>query len=194
MFETPYTKSSIISYLQAVEREIGKVPTYRDLKAIPGPSPRTIVRHFGTWSKAIRSAKMRPYTHMIKHGDRTVIRKNWRAMTDKEIASRLNLTECSVKYYRMQYNLWKNRKGTSKQKHKADSIRRYGHNCEVCNIPIVEHHHIRPKSMEISDWSILCPTCHAVITRKLVIVNSREELQTVLKPYVMQLYQSIKFR
>lgn len=192
-FKTPYTKKLITKYLQAVAKEIGKSPTFRDLSIIPGPSPRTVVRHFGTWAKALKAAELRPHTNQLLHGERGFIRNNWRKMSDKEIAKKLDLTDHVVKYYRMQYRLWKNRKGTSNQKHKADGTRMYGKNCEVCNLPITELHHIKPKSTKIDDWSILCPTCHAVITRKLIKIDTREELFTKLRPYIHDIYKNIKF-
>ncbi len=191
-FKTPYTKKLIIEYLQAVSKEIGKSPTYRNLNIIPGPSPRTIVRHFGTWAKALKAAGIRPHTNQLIQGERGFIRKNWRAMTDKEIGNRLGLSEDVVKYYRMHYNLWKNRKGTSESKHKSDGMKMYGKNCEICNFPITELHHIKPKSTKIDDWSILCPNCHSVITRRMIRINDREELQTKLKPFVKNLYTNLK--
>ena len=126
-------------------------------------------------------------------GEKSFIRQNWRKMTDEELGKKLGITSDVIKYYRMQYNLWKNRKGTSKQKYKADGMRMYGKNCEVCNLPITELHHIKPKSTNISDWSILCPTCHAVITRKLIKIDNRKELKTRLTPFIKNLYKNIKF-
>lgn len=191
-FKTPYTKKIIIDYLKAVHKLIGHSPTFRDLNVIPGPSPRTVVRHFNSWSKALKAAGIRPQTNQLMKGEKSFVRANWKKMTDKEISLKLGIGEDVIKYYRKQYNMWKNRKGTSKQKHKADSMRQYGTSCEVCNLPITELHHIVPKSRDISDLSILCPTCHAVITRKLIVINSREELQTKLKPFIKNLYKNIK--
>lgn len=193
-FKTPYTRKLIIAYLQAVRKLIKRNFTFRDLNKVPGPSPRTIVRHFGTWSNALKSAGIRPKTHQLMKGEKSYIRKNWRKMTDQEIAKQLQISVEVIKYYRMNYNLWKNRKGTSKQKLKADGMRMYGKNCEVCNIPITELHHIKPRSTNVTDWSILCPTCHAVVTRRLITIYTREELQTKLKPFIKRLYRSIKFK
>ncbi len=114
-------------------------------------------------------------------------------MTDKELAQKLGITDDVVKYYRMQYRLWKNRKGTSDQKHKKDGMRTYGKNCEVCNFPITELHHIIPKSRDIKDWSILCPNCHSAITRRLVEINSRKALKTMLIPFMKNLYKNLNF-
>ncbi|MCX6704118.1 MAG: hypothetical protein NTZ07_01605 [Candidatus Woesebacteria bacterium] len=192
-FKTPYTNKLIISYLKAVSKLIDKSPTFRDVHLIPGPSPRTIVRHFGTWSKALKSAGIRPQTNQLMIGEKSFIRKNWRKMTDKQLGKRLGISPEVVKYYRIQYNLWKNRKGTSNQKHKADGMRMYGKNCEICNLPITELHHIKPNSTSIRDWSILCPNCHAVITRHLIEVKNRKELKTKLTPFIRNIYKNIKF-
>jgi len=192
-FKTPYTRRVIITYLQSVAQLIGKSPTYRDLKTIPGPAASTIIRHFGTWVNALKIAHLRPQTKQLMLGERTYIRHNWRTMTDKQMAEKLGISLEIIKYYRMNYNLWKNRKGTSKQKFKKDGMRLYGNNCEICNLSISELHHIKPKSTNPQYWSILCPTCHAVITRRLIVINSRSELKTKLKPYIKTLYENIRF-
>mgnify|MGYP001613764719 CR=1 FL=1 len=192
-FKTPYTKKLIISYLQAVAKLISKSPTFRDLNKIPGPSPRTVIRHFSTWTSALKSAGLRPKTNQLIRGEKGFIRQNWRKMTDEEIAKKLGLTGNVVKYYRMQYNLWKNRKGTSKSKHKKDGMRLYGQKCEICSIPITELHHIKRRSTEPKNWAILCPTCHAAITRRMVIVENRKDLYNKLKPFIKRLYKEIRF-
>lgn len=192
-FKTPYTRKLIIAYLQSVSKLIGKSPTFRDLKKIPGPAPRTVVRHFGTWSKALKAAAIRPQTHQFMKGEKTYIRQNWRKMTDKEIAAKLKISIEVVKYYRMQYNLWKNRKGTSKQGQKSEGMKLYGKNCEVCNLPITELHHIKSHSQDSKDWCVLCPICHAITTRKIVKIKTRKELKTRLAPYIKKLYKNIKF-
>ena len=55
-FKRDYTNKDIIDYLEGVHKLIKKSPTYRDINKIPGPSPRTIVRRFGKWSKALKLA------------------------------------------------------------------------------------------------------------------------------------------
>lgn len=192
-FKTPYTRKIIISYLQAVSKVIGKSPTFRDLNIIPGPSPRTIVRHFGKWAIALKAAGLRPHTNQLMKGEKTYIRHNWKKFTDKQISKKLGIGDDVVKYYRMQYNLWKNRKGTSKQKYKADGMKLYGKNCEICNISITELHHIVPKSTNVKDWAILCPSCHSVITRNIIKIKNRKELKTKLTPFIKNIYKDIKF-
>lgn len=191
-FKKDYSKRDILDYLKGIQKILGKSPTSRDLNKFPGPAPRTIIRRFGYWSKALKEAGLRPQTHQLQTGERTFIRIHWRQMTDKEIAEKLGVTETVIKYYRMNYNLWKNRKGTAKSTYRKDALRIYGEKCEVCGIGICEWHHIIPKSTRSDDWCILCPSCHAVITRNLVSVNSRKELITKLLPFMKKLYSELK--
>lgn len=191
-FKKDYSKKDIIDYLKGVYKILKKPPTYRDLNNFPGPSPRTVVRRFGYWSVALKKAGIRPQTHQLMKGEKTFIRMNWRKMTDKEVAEKLGVSETVIKYYRMNYNLWKNRKGTAKATYKKEALRLYGKNCEVCGISITEWHHIVPKSTHSGDWCILCPTCHGVITRKLVKIEKREDLKTKLLPFMKKVYFELK--
>lgn len=191
-FKKDYSKNDIIQYLKGVYKVLDKSPTFRDLHEFPGPSPRTVVRRFGSWSKALKQAGIRPQKHQLRTGERSYIRMNWRKMADKEIAQKLGVTENVIKYYRMNYNLWKNRKGTAKSTYRREALRLYGERCEVCGIEICEWHHIVPKSTKAENWCILCSLCHAAITRKLVTVNSREDLKTSLSPYMKNVYSKLE--
>lgn len=193
-FKKDYSKKDIIDYLKGVQRVLGKSPSSRDLNKFPGPAPRTIIRRFGYWSKALQNAGMRPQTHQLQKGERSFIRMNWRKMTDKEIAKKLGVTEVVIKYYRMNYNLWKNRKGTAKSTFRKEALRLYGEKCEICGIEICEWHHIIAKSTQPENWCILCSLCHAVITRKLVIVKNRTELETKLLPFMKQVYSKLSIQ
>jgi len=137
-YKTPYNKHIIIKYIKSVSKLIKKSPTYRDLEKIPGPAASTIIRHFGSWSNALKKAGIRPSTNQLMRGERTFIRKNWRKMTDKQLSQKLNISLEVVKYYRMQFNLWKNRKGTSNQGQKSKAIKEYGNKCETCGLSIIE--------------------------------------------------------
>lgn len=88
--------------------------------------------------------------------------------------------------------LEKNRKGTAKSTYRKEALKIYGKRCEVCGIGICEWHHIVPKSTRSDEWCILCPTCHAVITRKLISINSRNEIKTKLLPFMRKLYSEMK--
>lgn len=189
-FKRDYTNKDIISYLKGVHRLINRSPTYRDINKIPGPSPRTIVRRFGKWSKALKLAGMRPHTNQLQRGERTYIRANWKKISDKEIAEKLGVNFSVVRYYRMNYNLWKNRKGTAKSTFRKKALGLYGEACESCGIKFCEWHHIIPKSKNPQDWCILCPTCHATITRKFVKVEKREDIVNKLRPFVQNLYRN----
>lgn len=187
-FKREYTNEDIIKYLKGIYKILGRSPASRDLNEFPGPAPRTIIRRFGYWSKALQKAGIRPQTHQLQKGERTFIRAHWRKMTDKEIAKILGVTEVVIKYYRMNYKLWKNRKGTARSTYRREAMKLYGKACEVCGLKICEWHHIVPKSINPEDWCILCPLCHEVITRKLVVVRNRKELRTQLLPYIKGLY------
>jgi len=191
-FKKDYTKQEIIKYIQGVSKHIGNSPSSRELDKIPGPSSRTIIRRFGYWSKALKEAGIRPQTHQLMRGERSFIRENWRRMTDKEIAEKLGVTHEIIKYYRANYSLWKNKKGTAKSTFRKEALKLYGKKCEVCSIKICEWHHIIPKSKEPDNWCVLCPLCHSVITRKFVTINNREELKTKLLPYMRIIYKDLR--
>ena len=113
-------------------------------------------------------------------------------MTDKDIAKKLGIGFSVVRYYRMNFNMWKNRKGTAKATFRKHALKLYGDACESCGIKICEWHHIISKSKDPSDWCILCPTCHAVITKELVKLNNREDIKGALLPFVKKLYYDLK--
>ena len=191
-FKKDYSKKDILDYLNGVFKILKKSPTFRDLNKFPGPSPRTIVRRFGYWSKALKEAGIRPHTFQLIKGEPTFIRQNWRRMTDEQIAKKLGVKNYVIKYYRMNFNLWKNRKGTAKSTYRNKAFNMYGNSCEICGLDICEWHHIIPKSTNPEDWCILCPVCHEVVTRKLVILKKRSELKIKLLPYMKKVYFKLK--
>jgi len=191
-FKKDYSKEDILDYLKGVYKILKKSPTYRDLNNFPGPSPRTIVRRFGFWSTALKQAGIRPHTYQLIKGEPSFIRKNWRNMSDKEIAHKLGVQSYVIRYYRMNFNLWKNRKGTARSTFRKEALRIYGSQCEVCGLGICEWHHIIPKSKDPKHWCILCPLCHEVITRKLVVIKNRKELRTKLLPFIKELYTKLR--
>ncbi len=137
-------------------------------------------------------AGIRPHTHQLLKGERKFIRANWRIKTDKEIAKTLGVTDTVIKYYRMNYNLWKNRKGTAKSTYRKHAMKLYGEKCEICKLEICEWHHIIPRSTKPEDWCILCSLCHAAITRKLVEVRSRDDLKNKLMPFMKEIYTKLE--
>lgn len=189
-FKKDYSKKEMIEYLVGVHKILQRSPTSRDLNQFPGPAIRTIIRRFGSWSRALKEAGIRPLTHQLQTGERSFIRTNWRKLTDKQIANQLGVTETVIKYYRMNYNLWKNRKRTSKFTFRREAFKLYGRKCEICGIEICEWHHIIPRSTRPEDWCILCPLGHATITRKLVSLNNRIELKTKLLPIMKLVTQN----
>lgn len=191
-FKKDYSKKDIIDYLKGVSKLLGTSPTFRNVHDIPGPSPRTIVRRFGKWTNALKGAGIRPQGKQFLKGERTYVRKNWKKMTDNEIAQSLGVTKNVILYYRQNLKLWKNRKGTARSTFRKHAMNLYGKSCEVCGVKICEWHHIVPKSKVQTDWCILCPTCHSVITRKLVIIESRNDIKNKLVPYMKNIYVDLR--
>ena len=113
-------------------------------------------------------------------------------MTDLEIAKKLGVSRDVIMYYRQNYRLWKNRKGTARATYRSKALNLYGKRCEVCRLAIIEWHHIVPKSRDPMHWCILCPMCHAVITKKLVKITCREDLESKLRPFMKNIYSELK--
>lgn len=193
-FKKVYTRKEILSYLKSVARIIGRSPTYRDLHKIPGPRASTAIRYFGSWSRAIKLAGLRPLAKQLIKGEKSFVRSNWRHLTDREIAKKLKLPVHIIRYYRLSSKLWKNTRNNrlTKGTQKKLAIKLYGNACEICNLSIVELHHIVPASKIPEHWSVLCPLCHSLISRKVVEVKSREDLLLKLKPIVKKIYSSLK--
>lgn len=114
---------------------------------------------------------------------------------DKEIAEELqlrgykNINADNVKYRRRKLGVKKYLYGEVK-KHKVwirnQAIKKYGHRCELCSYHLtVDTHHVLPKYKgglhEVDNLMVICPNCHALITRGLLIINSREEIAKVQK-------------
>lgn len=194
-FKKSYSGQQLIAYIKGVSRVIKKSPTYRDLKTIPGPTASTIIRYFGKWSAALKKADLRPKTYQLIRGERKYIRNNWRQMTDKQIATKLKIPIYVIRYYRLSKKLWKNtrNKRLTKATQKKLAIRIYGNNCEVCHLPITELHHIIPKSKYQENWAVLCPLCHEIISRKIIIIKKRADLFNKLKPFIKQIYSHLNF-
>jgi len=118
------------------------------------------------------------------------IRKNCREMIDKEIVKELRkkgfkeATTWTVKYRRRKLGVKKYLYGEIK-KHKAwirvQAIKKYGDKCELCGYNVsIETHHIKPKheggNHEINNLMVVCPNCHVLITKKILLLKSRKYL------------------
>lgn len=192
-FKKDYSKRDILEYIKGVSKYLGHTPSFREIDDFPGPSARTIVRRFSYWNAAIKQAGLRPQVKQLLTGERTYIRENWRKMTDKKVAKKLGTTSEVIKYYRMNFDLWKNKKGTARSTFRKQAIKLYGESCESCGVKFCEWHHFVPRSKDSNDWCILCPTCHAAVTRRLVKVERRSDIHSKLAPFVQKLYSGIKF-
>ncbi len=124
-----------------------------------------------------------------------IILKNCKRMLDKEIASKLEslgikgATPWNVRYRRRKLGVRKYLYGEI-QKHKAwireQAIEKYGNRCELCYYPLsIDTHHIIPKYKggrhEIDNLMVVCPNCHALITRNLIKINNRKDITKIGK-------------
>jgi len=118
------------------------------------------------------------------------IRKNYKRIIDKEIAKELKkrgfkeASQWLVRYRRRKLGIKKYLYGEIK-KHRAwirmQTIKKYGNKCELCGYKlVVESHHILPKKEgglhEINNLMVLCPNCHALITRGYLSLKTRREI------------------
>ena len=123
------------------------------------------------------------------------IRKNCKKIIDKEIAAILRkkgfkgATVWTIKFRRRKLNIKKYLYGEIK-KHKAwiraQAIKKHGNKCELCGFKLViDTHHILPKhkggSHTIDNLIILCPNCHALITRRHLILKNRRDIPSLRK-------------
>lgn len=123
------------------------------------------------------------------------IKNHCETMIDKDIVRALRkmgykgATIWTVKYRRRKLGVKKYLYGDIK-KHKAwvraQAIKRYGKKCELCRYSLtIDTHHIIPKYQggphEIENLMIICPNCHALITRRIIKLQSRKEFPVARK-------------
>jgi len=123
------------------------------------------------------------------------IRKNYKETIDKEIVKKLRkmgfkkATWSAVRYRRRKLGIKKYLYGEVK-KHKVwirnQAIKKYGNKCKLCEYSLsIDAHHIIPKKEggkhEINNLMIVCPNCHALITRKNFILESRKDISVIRK-------------
>lgn len=119
-----------------------------------------------------------------------LIRNNHKILTDMEIAKELKkrgikvANQWLVRYRRRKLGIRKYLYGEIR-KHKAwirmQAIKKYGDKCELCGYRLsVDTHHILPKNKgglhEINNLMVLCPNCHALITRRYLSLKSRKDI------------------
>lgn len=135
------------------------------------------------------------------------IRKNCDKLIDAELVKELRkigfkqATLWVVKYRRRRLGIKKYLYGNVK-KHKAwirmQAIKKYGDKCELCGYRLnVDTHHIIPKNKggihEIDNLMILCPNCHAFITRGCVDLKSRKDIPALRKKLIKLLGHSYSY-
>lgn len=118
------------------------------------------------------------------------IKENCKGLIDEEIVRELKkrgireATVCRVKYRRRRLGIKKYLYGEI-QKHKEwirrQAIKKYGNKCELCGyVLVIEAHHILPKHKggphEINNLMVLCPNCHALITKGYLNLKNRRNI------------------
>ena len=126
------------------------------------------------------------------------ILKNCRKMFDEEIANKLKqkgikgVSIWNVKYRRRKLGIKKYLYGEI-QKHKAwvrnQAIKKYGGKCELCGYKLsLDVHHITPKGQggnhKVDNLMVVCPNCHALITRKILQLDSRKDIKKMSRKIV----------
>jgi len=124
-----------------------------------------------------------------------IIHKNWEKMEDKDIAKELRkmgfkgANQWTVRYRRRKLGIKKYLYGETK-KHKAwvraQAIKTYGKKCDLCGYKLaIDTHHLTPKKKggkhEINNLIVLCPNCHALITRKRIALKNRKNIPEARK-------------
>jgi len=124
-----------------------------------------------------------------------IIQKSCQKMIDKDIVEKLRgmgfrgATRWTVGYRRRKLGNRKYLRGEIK-KHKAwvrlQAIKKYGNKCELCGYELfIDTHHIISKkeggAHEISNLMVVCPNCHALITRKYFTLKRREDIPKIRK-------------
>lgn len=114
-------------------------------------------------------------------------------LNDLEITKKLsnlgykNVTVWNIGYRRRKLGRRKYLLGDI-QKHKAwlrqQAIETYGHACELCGFSkVIDIHHVIAKQdggpHELENLMILCPNCHALITRGHLKIISRSEIAKI---------------
>lgn len=129
------------------------------------------------------------------------IKENCNKMIDREIVEKLrqygytDANEWTVRYRRRKLGVKKYLYGNVK-KHKAwvraQAIKKYGARCELCKYDqAIDTHHVIPKYQggphELENLMVVCPNCHALITRGILILKSRKEIPKIRRSVVARI-------
>jgi len=152
--------------------------------------------HFGLKKNAFRIKEKMPHKFVD-----SFIRRNCDKMIDKDISEELvkrgivGVNIWNIRYRRRKLGVKKYLYGEI-QKHKAwiraQAIKKYGNSCELCGYTLaVDTHHIIPKhdggAHEINNLMVICPNCHALITRKIFVIKNRKSIPIARKKILADL-------
>ena len=123
------------------------------------------------------------------------ILENCKNLIDRDIAEELNKkgikgsNQWTVRYRRRKLGIKKYLYGEIK-KHRAwvrmQAIKKYGEKCELCGYRLsIDTHHILSRKRgglhETDNLMVLCPNCHALITRGCLNLKSRKDIPVLRK-------------
>ena len=180
---------------KCIVRGCKKLTRYKNTKETYCPMHLSRVKRHGHPGLQEGFHKLEKLPHLIVDN---FILKNCKGLIDDEIVKELRkkgikeATQWTVRYRRRKLGIKKYLYGEIK-KHKAwirmQAIKKYGDKCELCGYKLsVDTHHILPKNKgglhEIDNLMVLCPNCHALITRRYLRLKSRKDIPNIRKKFI----------
>lgn len=183
-------------------RECLKLAPYRQTKNPYCHMHMARFRRHGYFEKKTGSHGLEKLPHEVD----AFILENCKDKEDEELTGSLlkmgyqGATIWTVKYRRRKLGIKKYEYGEIK-KHKAwiraQAIKQYGKQCELCSYSkTIDTHHIIPKfaggSHSIGNLIVICPNCHALITRGFLILRDRKDIPRVRQKIIKSLKRFYK--
>lgn len=185
---------------KCVVKNCGKFTRYRNTKEIYCSMHLARIKRHGHPGLQTGFHKLEKLPHAIIDD---YIRKNCSKLIDKDIVVELkkkgfkNANQWLIRYRRRKLGIKKYLYGETK-KYKAwirmQAIKKYGNKCELCGFRLaVDTHHILPKNKgglhEINNLMVICPNCHALISRGYLNLRCRKEMPR-LREKILKLLNS----
>jgi predicted restriction endonuclease len=176
-------------------KECGKFTRYKNTKEVYCSMHLARIKRHGHPGLQAGFHKLEKLPHPIIDD---FIRKNCKRLIDIVIAKELKkkgfkgATQWTVKYRRRKLGIKKYLSGEIKKYRawiRSQAIKKYGNKCELCDYRlVVETHHILPKNKgglhEVGNLIVLCPNCHALITRRYLNLKSRKDIPALRRKLI----------
>lgn len=186
-----YTREELISFIHKFVETEKRLPKQRDFLNNPSyPSNKQYIREFGSWSQVLIDLKYVESNKKTVNKNVHICRtcgKEFRAYGKRAYCSH----ECR---YKDKTKYTKDTKGTNSQAYRKVAFRNYDWKCAICGFQeyteytkgtnynkypvILDVHHLdHDRTNNCADnLVILCPTCHALIHRKIYVNVRRHKL------------------